>query len=152
MALSNSVFSARAGGSGSSARRRYRPLSEINVTPFVDVMLVLLVVFMVSAPLLTIGVPLDLPRGAAPALNESEEPITLSIQPDGTLFLNDQPTTADTVLADMAALTGGNFEAKVFLRGDRTLLYGDVMGVMADLATAGYTRLRLVTEQPGGAR
>lgn len=146
MALSNNPFSNR------SQRGRYRPMSEINVTPFVDVMLVLLVVFMVSAPLLTIGVPLDLPRGSAPALNETEEPITLSIQPDGTLFLNDQPTTPETVLADMAAMTAGNFDAKVFLRGDRTLLYGDVMGVMADLASAGYTRMRLVTEQPEGSR
>ncbi|MGB1146312.1 MAG: ExbD/TolR family protein [Alphaproteobacteria bacterium] len=146
MALSNNPFSNR------SQRGRYRPMSEINVTPFVDVMLVLLVVFMVSAPLLTIGVPLDLPRGSAPALNETEEPITLSIQPDGTLFLNDQPTTPETVLADMEAMTAGNFDAKVFLRGDRTLLYGDVMGVMADLASAGYTRMRLVTEQPEGSR
>lgn len=146
MALSNNPFSNR------SQRGRYRPMSEINVTPFVDVMLVLLVVFMVSAPLLTIGVPLDLPRGSAPALNETEEPITLSIQPDGTLFLNDQPTTPETVLADMAAMTAGNFDAKVFLRGDRTLLYGDVMGVMSDLASAGYTRMRLVTEQPEGSR
>ena len=132
MALSNNPFSNR------SQRGRYRPMSEINVTPFVDVMLVLLVVFMVSAPLLTIGVPLDLPRGSAPALNETEEPITLSIQPDGTLFLNDQPTTPETVLADMEAMTAGNFDAKVFLRGDRTLLYGDVM--------------RLVTEQPESSR
>lgn len=146
MALSNNPFSNR------SQRGRYRPMSEINVTPFVDVMLVLLVVFMVSAPLLTIGVPLDLPRGSAPALNETEEPITLSIQPDGTLFLNDQPTTPETVLADMEAMTAGNFDAKVFLRGDRTLLYGDVMGVMAELASAGYTRMRLVTEQPEGSR
>ena len=146
MALSNDPFTQR------SRRGRYRPMSEINVTPFVDVMLVLLVVFMVSAPLLTVGVPLDLPRGSAPSLTESEEPVTLSIQPDGTLFLNELPTSPATVLADMEALTGGNFEAKVFLRGDRTLLYGDVMGVMADLASAGYTRMRLVTEQPNDGR
>ncbi len=149
MALSSSSSPA----SGRTSRRqRYRPMSEINVTPFVDVMLVLLVVFMVSALLLTIGVPLDLPKGSAPALNETDEPVTLSIQADGRLFLNDQPTTPESVLSDMEALTGGNFEAKVFLRGDRALAYGDVMGVMSDLASAGYTRMRLVTEQPNGDR
>ena len=147
MALSSSSFSGTA-SSGGSQRRRYRPMSEINVTPFVDVMLVLLVVFMVSAPLLTIGVPLDLPRASGSALNETEDPITLSIQPDGSLFLDDQPVERGTLLADMEALTAGNLEAKIFLRGDRTLLYGDVMAVMADLASAGYTRMRLVTEQP----
>ena len=139
--------------SGRQPRRyRYRPMSEINVTPFVDVMLVLLVVFMVSAPLLTIGVPLDLPEGSAPALSEPDEPVTLSIQADGSLFLNDQETTTQSVLMDLEELTGGDFETKDFLRGDRALAYGDVMVIMADLASAGYTRLRLVTEQPNGDR
>lgn len=87
-----------------SNRTRYRPMAEINVTPFVDVMLILLVVFMVSAPLLTVGVPLDLPKGEAPALNEPDDPITLSIQPDGSLFLNDQPTTAQSILIELEAL------------------------------------------------
>lgn len=132
-----------------SNRTRYRPMAEINVTPFVDVMLILLVVFMVSAPLLTIGVPLDLPEGDAPALNEPDDPITLSIQPDGSLFLNDQPTSAQSILIELEALTEGNRQARIFLRGDRTLLYGDVMGIMADLAADGYISLRLVTEQPG---
>ncbi|MEC8274392.1 MAG: ExbD/TolR family protein, partial [Pseudomonadota bacterium] len=132
-----------------SNRTRYRPMAEINVTPFVDVMLILLVVFMVSAPLLTVGVPLDLPKGDAPALNEPDDPITLSIQPDGSLFLNDQPTTTQSILIELEALTEGNRQARIFLRGDRTLLYGDVMGIMADLAADGYTSLRLVTEQPG---
>lgn len=131
-----------------SNRTRYRPMAEINVTPFVDVMLILLVVFMVSAPLLTVGVPLDLPKGEAPALNEPDDPITLSIQPDGSLFLNDQPTTAQSILIELEALTEGNRQARIFLRGV-TLLYGDVMGIMADLAADGYTSLRLVTEQPG---
>ena len=132
-------------------RGRRRPMSEINVTPFVDVMLILLVVFMVSAPLLTVGVPLDLPKGDAPALNEPDDPVTLSIQPDGSLFLNDQPTTAQSILIELEALTEGNRQARIFLRGDRTLLYGDVMGIMADLAADGYTSLRLVTEQPGSS-
>ena len=134
-----------------SNRTRYRPMAEINVTPFVDVMLILLVVFMVSAPLLTVGVPLDLPKGDAPALNEPDGPITLSIQPDGSLFLNDQPTTAQSILIELEALTEGNRQARILLRGDRTLLYGDVMGLMADLAADGYTSLRLVTEQPGSS-
>ncbi|RPH11322.1 MAG: biopolymer transporter ExbD [Alphaproteobacteria bacterium TMED89] len=134
-----------------SNRTRYRPMTEINVTPFVDVMLILLVVFMVSAPLLTIGVPLDLPEGDAPALNEADEAVTLSIQPDGSLFLNDQPTSAQRVLIELEVLTGGNRQARIFLRGDRTLLYGDVMGVMADLAAEGYTSLRLVAEPPGSS-
>ena len=82
-------------------------------------------------------------------MNEPDDPITLSIQPDGSLFLNDQPTSAQSILIELEALTEGNRQARIFLRGDRTLLYGDVMGIMADLAADGYTSLRLVTEQPG---
>ena len=142
MAMSVNASSHRA------RRYRYQPLSEINVTPFVDVMLVLLVVFMVSAPLITVGVPLNLPKGTAQTLNEPEQPITLSIQADGSLFLNEARTSPETVLEEIQALSGGNLDAKIYLRGDRTLLYGQVMGLMSALSNAGYTRMRLVTEQP----
>ena len=146
MAISSNHASIR------NRRQRYRPLSEINVTPFVDVMLVLLVVFMISGPLITLGVPLNLPQGQGQALNESQQPISLSIQADGTLYLNESLTSAETVLEDVAALAGGNLEARIYLRGDRTLLYGQVMGIMSALSGAGYTRLRLVTEQPDADR
>lgn len=146
MALPSNTSSIR------NRRQRYRPLSEINVTPFVDVMLVLLVVFMISGPLITMGVPLNLPKGEGQTLNEPEQPITLSIQADGTLFLNESPTSSETILVDMAALSGGDFDAKIYLRGDSSLLYGQVMGVMAELSRAGYTRMRLITEQPGEDR
>ena len=116
MAMSVNASSHRA------RRHRYQPLSEINVTPFVDVMLVLLVVFMVSAPLITVGVPLNLPKGTAQTLNEPEQPITLSIQADGSLFLNEARTSPETVLEEIQALSGGNLDAKIYLRGDRTLL------------------------------
>ena len=146
MAMSVNASSHRA------RRHRYQPLSEINVTPFVDVMLVLLVVFMVSAPLITVGVPLNLPKGTAQTLNEPEQPITLSIQADGSLFLNEARTSPETVLEEIQALSGGNRDAKLYLRGDRTLLYGQVMGLMSALSNAGYTRMRLVTEQPSNGQ
>lgn len=111
-------------------RRRYVPMSEINVTPFVDVMLVLLIVFMVTAPLLTVGVPVDLPKASAPTISEQKEPITVSVDAQGRIYLQEAETTLDSLVARLVAVTENDREARVFVRGDRNIVYGRVMEVM----------------------
>ena len=137
------------GGGKSSTRQRYKPMAEINVTPFVDVMLVLLVVFMITAPLLTIGVPVDLPKTQADTLEGSEEPLTITIDSDGKIFLQE----AEVVLEDLAPrliavaeARGGN-QGRIFVRGDRNIDYGAVMRVMGTINAAGFKRVALVTER-----
>jgi len=136
-------------GMGVSSRgkgRRRAPMAEINVTPFVDVMLVLLIIFMVTAPLLTAGVPVNLPDSRAAALDQDQEPITLSIDETGRTFI-DETEVPDAVLGDrLAALAGGSDQPRqVFLRADRTLDYGRVMRVMGELNRAGLNRIALVS-------
>lgn len=127
------------------------PMAEINVTPFVDVMLVLLIIFMVTAPLLTAGVPIELPESRAKALSEEREQITLSIAPDSTVFIEDQPVALDALSAALEMLPRDP-EGKpplVTLRGDRTLPYDTVMGVMGELNRAGFNSITLVTNATG---
>ncbi|MEM9045722.1 MAG: protein TolR [Pseudomonadota bacterium] len=131
-------------------RTRAQPMSEINVTPFVDVMLVLLIIFMVAAPLLTVGVPLNLPKTTAEALpTEVDEPLTLNIDQTGAVFLQDQPIGDDGLLEKLTAIRDarGPEGGKVFLRADRALEYGRVAQVMAFLRNAGFTQIGLVTDQ-----
>jgi biopolymer transport protein TolR len=140
-----SVSNGRGGGKRKSA---YRPLSEINVTPFVDVMLVLLIVFMVAAPLLTVGVPVDLPQAKAPNLSQQEEPLVVSLRADGTLYLQDTLVPAEALVPRLQAVTGANPEARIYVRGDKSISYGQVMSVMGTIASAGFTKVALVTELP----
>ncbi|HSG96258.1 MAG TPA: protein TolR [Afifellaceae bacterium] len=135
------------GGGGSRRRRRSRarPMSEINVTPFVDVMLVLLIIFMVAAPLLTVGVPIDLPETRATALESDTEPLTVSIGADGRIFLQDSEVTAEQLVATLRAIATGGLNERIFVRGDREADYGTVMRVMGRLNAAGYKRIGLVT-------
>ena len=127
-------------------RGSYRPMSEINVTPFVDVMLVLLIVFMVTAPLLTVGVPVDLPKTKAQPLTQSEEPLVISIDGEGTIFIQDTEVPLENLVPRLLAITDNNPETRIYLRGDRTVDYGRVVQVMGRVNAAGFTRVALIAE------
>ena len=124
-------------------------MSEINVTPFVDVMLVLLVVFMVTAPLLTAGVKVDLPTTQTSVITESEEPLSVSIDSVGRIFLQDTEIPLDKLSARLIAVTGANPDIRIFVRGDKIIDYGRVMQVMGTINSAGFRKVALITELPG---
>ena len=150
--MAANVVSAASGGR--HRRRRRGVMSEINVTPFVDVMLVLLIVFMVSAPLLTVGVPLDLPQSQAKSLDQDREPLTVSVNVQGQLFLQNSEIKVEDLVAKLKAITDarGGSDARIYVRGDKKVDYGTMMRVMGRLSAAGYHRVALVTEveQGGG--
>jgi biopolymer transport protein TolR len=153
MAASN-VSVASAGGRGRRGRRR-AVLSDINVTPFVDVMLVLLIVFMVSAPLLTVGVPLDLPQSQAKALQQDNEPLTVSVTVDGQVFLQKDQIQLDALIPKLKAIIdarGGNTDSLIYVRGDKKVDYGTMMRVMGRISGAGYHKVALVTEVEQGGQ
>jgi biopolymer transport protein TolR len=127
---------------------RYNTMSEINVTPFVDVMLVLLVVLMITAPLLTVGVPIDLPKASASNLQGNEEPLTVSINGNGDIFLQETLVKNDELVARLLAIAENRTSRRIFVRGDRTVDYGAVMAVMGSLNAAGFNKVALVTEAP----
>ncbi len=127
---------------------RYRPMSEINVTPMVDVMLVLLVVFMITAPLLTVGVPVDLPKTKASVIVGEDEPLVVTLNAEGKLILQDTEVALDKLVARLTAIAENRRETRVFVRGDRTIAYGKVMEVMGRINLAGFTRVALITELP----
>ena len=126
----------------------YRPMSEINVTPMVDVMLVLLVVFMITAPLLTVGVPVDLPKSKASVIVGENEPLVVSLNAEGKLFLQDTEVALDKLVARLTAITENRKETRVFVRGDRKIAYGKIMEVMGLINRAGFDRVALITELP----
>lgn len=139
-------------GKGKRRARRVRnkPMAEINVTPFVDVMLVLLIIFMVAAPLLTVGVPVELPKTAAtPLPGEDEEPLTLAIAPDGRLVLQSTEIDRETLIPKLRAIAAERQDDKVFLRADKTVPYGMVMEVMGALNAGGFRDIGLVTDSGG---
>ena len=148
-------------GNGSAAavavgkrRHRRRPvMSEINVTPMVDVMLVLLIIFMVAAPLLTVGVPIDLPQTQAKGLDQDREPLSISVNTKGQVFLQNTEIPIDELVAKLQAITQarGGTEERIYVRGDRKVDYGTVMRVMGRLSAAGYKRVALVTEVEQGS-
>jgi biopolymer transport protein TolR len=136
------------GGRGHRRRGRHHGLiAEINVTPFVDVMLVLLIIFMVAAPLLTVGVPIDLPETQAKALNSETQPITVSINNKGQVFLQETEIPLDEVVAKLEAISKTGYDERIYVRGDKDADYGTVMKVMARISSAGYHNLGLVTLQ-----
>jgi biopolymer transport protein TolR len=151
--MAANVVSAPSGGGGRRRRRR-SVMSEINVTPFVDVMLVLLIVFMVSAPLLTVGVPLDLPQSQAKSLEQDREPLTVSVNMQGQVFLQNTEINVEDLVAKLKAITDarGGADERIYVRGDKKVDYGTMMRVMGRLSAAGYHRVALVTEveQGGG--
>lgn len=120
-------------------------LHEINVTPFIDVMLVLLIVFMVAAPLATVSVPLELPVSSAVAKEEPREPVVVSLDTELRLFIGDDEVARNSLAARLDSALGGDREARIFLRADKTVAYGELMAVMEELRTAGYLKVALVT-------
>ncbi len=134
---------------GFKTRGRHRPMAEINVTPFVDVMLVLLIVFMVAAPLLTVGVPVDLPDAAARPLPDDNKPIEISVDQNGAIFLGDASVRLNELVARLAAVTRNRVDARIYVRGDQSLPYGTVMQVVGTINAAGFKRVALVTEGIG---
>ena len=125
---------------------RRRAMAEINVTPFVDVMLVLLIVFMVTAPLLTVGVPVDLPKTRAPALGQEREPLSITVKRDGTIFLQKEPVAQSALVEKLTAIAANGYNQRIFVRGDTQANYGKVMEVMGLLAASGFTHIGLVTD------
>jgi biopolymer transport protein TolR len=138
---------------GGRRGRRKAVMAEINVTPMVDVMLVLLIIFMVSAPLLTVGVPLDLPQTQAKSLDQDKNPLTLSVNLKGQVFLNDAEIALDDLVPKLKAITDarGGPDERIFVRGDKKVDYGTVMRVMGRLSAAGFRRVALVTEVDQGS-
>jgi biopolymer transport protein TolR len=125
---------------------RRRAMAEINVTPFVDVMLVLLIVFMVTAPLLTVGVPVDLPKTRAPALGQDREPLAITVKRDGTIYLQKEVVAESALVDRLTAISKNGYDQRIFVRGDTAANYGKVMEVMGILAASGFTHIGLVTD------
>jgi biopolymer transport protein TolR len=134
-------------GNGNGKRGTYKPMSEINVTPLVDVMLVLLVVFMVTAPLLTVGVPVDLPQTQAAPINEPKEPLVISINSEGKVYLQETTVDIDQLVPRLQAITNNNPTTSIYVRGDRAVNYGRVLEVMGLVSSAGFSKVALVSEQ-----
>src|SRR5580704_10739461 len=145
-------MAAMTNGSGRSrlAGARYRPMSDINVTPLVDVMLVLLIVFMVTAPLLTVGVPVDLPQTQAPPINEPKEPTVITVNRDGAIFIQETSVPMDSLVPKLQAITGSNPDAVLYVRGDKEINYGRVLEIMSLVSSAGFRKVSLVAEAPKG--
>jgi biopolymer transport protein TolR len=138
-----------AGSNGTGRRRgkrRHAPMNDMNVAPLVDVMLVLLIVFMVTAPLLTVGVPIELPQTRANPLQGDSEPLTVSVAPDGLIYLQETEIDLDTLAPKLIAIANEGYDQRIFVRGDRSVDYGNVMRVMGVLNRAGFRRIALVTE------
>jgi len=141
------------GGRGRGRRGRHAPMSEINVTPMVDVMLVLLIIFMVSAPLLTVGVPLDLPQTQAKSLEQDKTPLQLSVDTSGKVFINDTEVAMTELIPKLKAITDarGGMDERIYMRADKKADYGTVAKVMGQLSGAGFKHLALVTEVDQGS-
>ena len=145
MAISGGAHS---GAFGKRRHRRNPVMSEINVTPMVDVMLVLLVVFMVTAPLLTVGVPVDLPKTQATQMVGQDEPLVITMNAEGKLFIQETAVDLDSLVPRLQAITANKSETRIFIRGDRAIAYGRVMEVMGTVNQAGFNRVALITELP----
>lgn len=136
-------------GGGGRGRRRYsKPMSDINVTPFVDVMLVLLVVFMVTAPLMTVAVPIDLPKTQARTVSQDKEPLVVSIDSAGKVYLQEKKMDLTDLVPKLQAITGANPDARIFVRGDKDVSYGRIMEVMGTISSSGFNKVALVAELP----
>ena len=133
---------------GDLGEDRYQPLAEINVTPMVDVMLVLLIIFMVTAPLLTVGVPVDLPKTKAQALSQDREPLSVSVRRDGSIYLQNTRIAEDALVPRLTAIAANGYDQRIFVRGDRSVDYGRVMRLLGDINRAGLRKLALVSTAP----
>jgi biopolymer transport protein TolR len=127
-------------------------MSQINVTPFVDVMLVLLIIFMVTAPLLATGVKVDLPQTQAKPLSEQEKPLSVTVKSDGTVFIQETQVQLDTLVEQLRSIADVSKDTRIFVRADKTLSYGRVLEVMGTISSGGFNKVALVSEPPKGAR
>ena len=123
-----------------------KPFSEINVTPFVDVMLVLLIIFMVTAPLLTVGVQVDLPESNADSLQADNEPLELTISKDGSIFIQETEINIKELIPKLIAITDNRLDTKIYVRGDEIINYGKVMRVLGELSGSGFSKVALITK------
>ncbi len=140
---------AQSGRGGGRRRRgvpRYKAMADINMTPFIDVMLVLLIIFMVAAPLLATGVPIDLPHTKASALNIDQKPLSVAIDDKGSVFVMDEPVTMDQLVDKLKAAAKDGFDERIYVRGAETVNYGKIAAVMSVITTAGFKKVALVTE------
>ncbi len=133
-------------GGGHHRPGHTRPMAEINVTPMVDVMLVLLIVFMVTAPLLTAGVAVDLPEASADPIQDQGEPLTVTVAADGVIYVQDTPVEYDNLAAHLEAVATAGYDQRILIRGDQNRAYGDVVKVMGRINAAGFNRIALVTD------
>ena len=140
------VASGRKSGRGRRGVPRYGAMADINMTPFIDVMLVLLIIFMVAAPLLTTGVSVDLPRASATALNVDRKPIAVSLNEQGQLYVMDEPIADADLVAKLQAASQSDVDQRIYLRASKAVPYGRVAEIMAAVTTAGYKKVALVTE------
>jgi biopolymer transport protein TolR len=142
------------GGAGKAGRRsrarRHAPMSEINVTPFVDVMLVLLIIFMVAAPLLQVGVPIELPQAKGKQLESNKEPLAISVKADGSVFIGETAVSLDEIAPKLKAIAKNGYDEQIFVRGDKGVAYGTVMRVMGRISAGGFRKVSLVTEVEDG--
>ncbi len=139
-----------AGGRGHGYRKQQ--FTEINVTPFVDVMLVLLIIFMVTAPMLTAGVEVDLPDSKAGSLQGKDEPLSVTIKPGGIVFIQETKIQSENLVPKLKAIAGEKFDTRIFVRGDESIPYGEVMTIVGEISHAGFRKVALVTEQLTGRR
>ena len=131
-------------------RQRRAPMSEINVTPMVDVMLVLLIIFMITAPLLTVGVPVDLPKTKASIITGQDEPLVISVDRRGRIYLQETELKLDILVARLKAITRNKADTRIFVRGDKIVVYGRILEVMGTVTAAGFSRVALIAELPTG--
>lgn len=147
--MGGSLMSSGGGGNRRGRRGGYRPVADINVTPLVDVMLVLLIVFMITAPLLTVAVPVDLPKTQAQSsIKQDKEPLIITINAKGHIYIQETRTSKHNLVKKLKAITKSNADARVFVRGDKKITYGKVMELMGTINAAGYRKVALVTELP----
>jgi biopolymer transport protein TolR len=138
-------------GPGSGRRRRYKPMAEINVTPLVDVMLVLLIVFMVTAPLITSGVDVNLPQANAKPVNSDSTPITITVNAQNQIFLQNSQVQLSNLVATLQQISQNDQDRRIFVRGDSSVTYGDMLQVMATITNGGFTKVALLAKQPDTA-
>ncbi len=130
--------------------RRHAPMSDINVTPMVDVMLVLLIIFMVAAPLLQVGVPIELPQAKGKQLQSSQEPLAISVKADGSVYIGETPVSLDEIAPKLKAIAKNGYDEQIFVRGDKGVTYGIIMRVMGRISAGGFRKVSLVTEVEDG--
>jgi len=144
--MSMDIGDSQLGSGGRKRRQRTQPMTQINVTPFVDVMLVLLIVFMITAPLMTVGVPIELPKTDAGQVEGSKEPLVISLDAKGRIFLQETEIKMDQIVAKLNAIAKSGFKERIYIQGDKNLMFGEISKVMGRISRAGFTRITVITD------